>query len=104
MITKQNLTDAKALISDPEHWTQGWEAVSNEGSYLKDARDPKACKWCTIGAIAKVMNKAFGSDIQDQLKKQNLDHFGVDFIWVYNDNHTHAEVMVMFDGLIERAP
>ncbi len=47
---KQALTDARALISDIEHWTQEADAMDNTGVEV-GANDDTAYCWCADGAL-----------------------------------------------------
>jgi hypothetical protein len=46
---------AELLESSPIAWTQQWLARNAEGN-TTSPRNPNACSWCAMGAIAKVQN------------------------------------------------
>lgn len=103
MKTSQILTEAKALIINPENWMQ------------KDYTDGEGC-FCSLGAIASVMgydlNVAGTSfDVErkaDILKEVVKEHnhfkrFPNQNFAGYNDAVTHTEVMDAFDKAIALA-
>lgn len=51
--TKATLIAARALITDPEYWTQCELAVGNMGESC-NADDPDAYAFCALGALAHV--------------------------------------------------
>lgn len=79
------------LLSDPTHWTQG--------AFAKDAKgqdvtfdDPKACCWCTIGAL----RRCYSSDWLEPMSKL-LPH--TDGIPLWNDTSDHATVLAKLKEL-----
>ena len=42
----------KELLSSPEKWTKGCAAKDSRGM-LCPSDDPRACRWCLIGALMK---------------------------------------------------
>lgn len=103
MTTVEYLRAAKALIQNPDNWCKG------------AMRKPKAdgtCRFCAAGAVNEVCPVGVGgwritenlqvfkvlTDVVRGLpREQSLSapHF--------NDSHTHAEVMALFDKAIEQA-
>lgn len=53
---KQILKEARALITDPEHWTQGDHAIENTGASI-DPLNEAAYAWCADGALCRVLNR-----------------------------------------------
>lgn len=102
MITQSILKQAKALIDHPSKWTTIVGARDSNGQQVK-ITDPTATCWCVIGAIGKVMSTPYP---REMLMVQNLHQYKGISLDLYNDLHgrTHAEIMEMFDDLIERAP
>lgn len=97
----QILKDARALIADEENWTQCFRALDGEGKII-DERSRYACKFCSVGAIARV-SAGSGADemaVRDLLRKSLT---GGHTITSFNDTHTHAEVLALFDRAIARA-
>lgn len=94
MNTVQILKDARALISDEKNWVKG--------AYRKNI-DGREC-FCALGAVFKV---SASEDVffQDQLKAENALALAAGTSWVpeFNDAHTHAEVLTLFDRAIAHA-
>lgn len=92
MTTREVLIKAKALIDTPEKWCQG-EFVDTDG------------RICASAAIARVgFNIAPEMEIAARYALLNtINHHGAWEVNIpgYNDAHTHAEVMEMFDRAIE---
>ncbi|KQS84277.1 hypothetical protein [Rhizobium sp. Leaf383] len=96
------LTQAQNLIRDPNHWTQGAYARNEHGHSLMIDDDGVTC-FCSLGALRKAAN----SDLYPpgfsylQAAARQLDDSPnlVDF----NDEHTHAEVMALWDKARELA-
>ncbi|MGI0034337.1 MAG: DUF6197 family protein [Nitrososphaera sp.] len=104
MDTKQDLINAKNLISDPDHWGQGWQDTSH--------------RYCALQACRKVA----GFDSQDNTIRDNallrfsriidsldqalyeITHTYQRGISHYNDKSTHNEVMALFDQAITSFP
>lgn len=56
------LKEARALISDPEHWTQGSAAIENTGAECLPT-DPDAYAFCGLGAILHVLGVSEEDDL-----------------------------------------
>ena len=98
------LTEARNLISEPEHWIQGVYARDAQG-LPTDWGSPEAVCWCVTGAILKAAAA---------IQEQSIEHhalvmrsikelmFGIDSnIYTFNDSHNHAEVLEMIGRAIE---
>lgn len=96
MTTLDYLRAAKALIVDPANWRQGWPDHLLNDNF---PRDPRLCAdialWrvgCRVGHPAEyALARAMGWD---------GDEGAALFIWVWNDSHSHVEVMAAFDRAI----
>lgn len=96
MTTVEYLRAAKALIVDPANWRQGWPDHLLNDDF---PRDPRLCAdialWrvgCRVGHPAEyALARAMGWD---------GDEGAALFIWVWNDSHSHVEVMAAFDRAI----
>lgn len=91
------LIKAKALIADPNYWTKG--------TYFRDRKDNEcginmACKFCSIGAVHKVAPYCLGNGALTALANSIN---GPEPLYLYNDTHTHAEVMAVWDKAIEES-
>ncbi len=90
---QQVLADAKALIASPDRWTAGCMARDAGGNSVHP-ESPVAVKFCLFGALyrgwqlhttaaaRKAMLAAAGSE---------------DGLIIFNDTHTHAEVLALLD-------
>lgn len=99
LTTKEVLIKAKELISSPESWTQ---------NVYKTATDSGKVCYCALGAISEVAKvEVFSSNLTpaaNLLKSVVKDQLGSDESFaVYNDSHTHEDVMAVFDRAIEIA-
>lgn len=87
---------ARELISDPKRWTTEVYARDSSGESLMDSSSPDAVCWCSLGAIRKVTGQdaTAGSLISVRFLSQAVKR---KLPAKYNDSHTHAEVLEMFD-------
>ena len=101
MNTLDVLKAARVRITKPEHWTQGVLARDANGDQLELPRDVNATCWCAVGALSA---QSFGSALYgDALDALRCTLPGSSFaIGDYNDEHTHAEVLALFDTTINR--
>jgi hypothetical protein len=92
--TKELLVAAKALISNEENWCQGGYSKKKEDGTIS---------YCAVGAIMMAitsdteerMEERVGA--QEELRRHTNDSRS---IAMFNDSHTHAEVMELFDKAI----
>ena len=106
MNTKDVLIKARTLISHKDNWIQQQYAEDKNG-LVRAPRDPRACKFCAIGAIYAV--------IDDEIKKQNAikalaqfaDRWTSEYedkiVVAFNDDEetTHEEVLEVYNKAIE---
>jgi hypothetical protein len=98
MTPKQTLIAARALIEKPENWTQHRMSANKKGVSVP-LDDPEATCFCSIGAISKIAGTLYLTNTAVKALSKAMDiHPGY-----YNDTHTHAEVLQMFDLAIEAA-
>lgn len=107
------LTQARSLIEDPAHWYPGYARA-------QETSPPKllgaGCE-CMITAPVKVMSSLFGPRYQyDSFSDEFNLHTQVMgslyratesenlFLATWNDNHSHAEVLAVFDKAIAACP
>lgn len=97
------LKEAKALIIDPENWTQGCLYRNAIGDQLQNHEVDFACKFCTLGALIKAEGSIFGK--ARYFFGTVFDEFAEEpgLISEFNDSHTHEEVMEMWDKVIAAA-
>ena len=93
------LEAARAKIFHPANWTQGAWARNKEGEPTNPRGEGATC-FCSLGAVKSATNWGDGifSNVSDSLTRaggaeDNFIH--------YNDNHTHEEVLAMFNKAIE---
>ncbi len=101
MNTVQILKDARALIADEKNWTQRVSARNKSGLEVPVLNSEASC-FCAVGALDRFTNGiAFGSAAYLLLKKEA----GAKYLTVsdFNDTHTHAEVLAIFDRAIAHA-
>lgn len=91
--TRETLIEARALIEDPKHWTQGTMQTTVRGGPF-GSRSITA--YCAVGAIAKVRGGVLKID-------DCLVAFWpiVGGIMGYNDGSSHECVLQAFDAAIE---
>lgn len=100
------LKEAKSLIDTPEKWTKETYARSTSGGVISEHEDGAVC-FCSLGAFFRVAKSAdvvymdSGWDIL--IKAVKLIKPTAYSVATFNDNHTHAEVMAMWDKAIELA-
>lgn len=108
---KQVLVDARALIDDPNRWVQKDFAQMESGAYCKP-RDPRACRWCLLGAVAWASN-VHGIispkllEYFDQLREHLYPATGephFDSTFAMNDYLSHAKVLEFLDFALQRFP
>lgn len=92
------LRSARAKIEKAENWTQGEIARDTRGRC--NPKSPNAECWCAVGSIDVVTGydvDDYGDSLEilETLAGMALDHF--------NDTHTHAEVLSLFDRAIAAA-
>lgn len=102
------IQDAKKLIENPDNWCQG------DLAQMEDSRSAAsvvfACKFCSLGALHKAI--PYGTidarktrmEMITILNKAIIKRLGY-FVTIadYNDNHSHEEVMKMWDCAIKIA-
>lgn len=99
MSAEDILKDARALISDPKHWTRRVEARS--GRKKVEPWAPEANRWCSLGAMYRVGNDVRLGNYREWHKASvALNDAMGGWIGLFNDHHTHAEVLAAFDVAI----
>lgn len=96
----QILKDARALIADEKNWTQGALARGPSGGVVSYKSSVAVC-FCSIGAIERIAKKSTKA-LQVVEKFYRILPSG-DGLADFNDSHTHAEVLALFDRAIARA-
>ena len=105
------LKAAKAVIADKAKWVQGDFAVDKYGDHVM-GHDPTACKFCSVGAIQKVMGRINTKKEPEKLQLAKFARLYLDKaipvsfddgIAVFNDSFNHREVMLLWDKAITLA-
>lgn len=101
--TRDTLVAARALIAEPEAWTQGAFAKRADGGNTA-AIAPAAICWCARGAIEMASRGSFENENAAVYAFQKANDTP-SFIAEWNDapERTHAEVIAAFDRAIEAA-
>lgn len=100
--TVRHLQSAKALIQDEVHWTRG--TYARDANYDEtDSLSPSAVCWCAIGALSKATDGWIDLHIWDVIDKATYEVAGHTNTAKFNDSHSHAEVLELFDKAIEIA-
>jgi len=104
MKNSEILIKARQVIEKPEHWTQESYARDNAGASLADGYATEAVCWCSLGAIEKVTGLdnwdsyeavSFLTEAMVDVPRQSVEDF--------NDNHSHSDVLALFDQAITKA-
>ena len=98
MTPLETLKAARDLISDPARWTQGVQARDEHGDQVPH-NDPIAHCFCIMGAVGRVAVQDTKMDALRVLSKVTRRDFDTS-IPDFNDTHTHAEVLALFDAAI----
>ena|SRR5438105_11596880 len=107
-VQKQVLINARSLIADRAHWTSGKLACAANGRSV-DWHDPRAHKWCAMGAIYRaafdlVGNQKdamrIGDELANNIRPRGWLPRGLPHI---NDTQGHAAVLAVFDKALAAA-
>jgi hypothetical protein len=98
MTPLETLKAARQLISHPAKWTQGEFArdIDGDASGVLVAR---AHCFCALGAIEKAYGSCAWTEADDAISRVCRRKFGQE-VGHFNDTHTHAEVLALFDAAI----
>lgn len=98
MPLRELLIAGRAVIANPEHWTQRWFSRAKDGTQVFPD-SPKAHCFCSVGALGKVTPSIALRGEAHRLLSQVAGMSIVRF----NDEHTHAEVLEVWDRAIALA-
>lgn len=93
------LRKARALIEKPENWTQGMSARDSTGERADPMADA-AVRFCSYGAICHSTGGSFVHPASRGAVQALQDAADEAFFSLWNDSHTHAEVIAAFDKAI----
>ena len=99
-IYKDQLEAVYRLIEKPENWLQG-DFAKNQFGEIVASDSNEACQWCLLGAFEHVLKADEIGDAYSFFPDEN--GFTGSFM-VFNDTHTHAEVLALLKSAIDRAP
>lgn len=97
------LVRARAAIADPQHWTQHTRARNREGVICSPYSSSAVC-FCASGALIHFSGGENYLFCQAQRLLKDSAHSrlgGYPGIAYFNDTHSHAEVLALFDWAIE---
>lgn len=101
--TSEILRKAKAVIENPENWTQMSYAADQFGNELCDPNSDDACRFCAVGAVARVLG-IDGSLAEDHHAVKALDACTESGSVIgFNDACSHAALLRVWDEAIDRA-
>ena len=98
MTPLETLKAARQLISDPAKWTQNLFARDKDGKSI-DPQNKDAVCFCSFGAIERFTGCKTLSEVEGHLDNVCEKLFHTNVI-SFNDTHTHAEVLALFDAAI----
>ena len=94
MTIKSDLQAARALIDTPDKWCQGHDREGKDGVFVK---------FCGNGALAHVTNFMTSASHDYEHAYDHLANVAGTIVSSFNDTHTHAEVLELFDRAIAAA-
>lgn len=99
---KTIFNEALDLIRDPKRWTQEAFGRTQDGTPVMHVIDWPVVCWCSMGALEQVGGvTTFRGDKQVALVVQQLSEaarsLGGHNIDSFNDNHTHPEVIALWE-------
>lgn len=97
------LIAGRDVIANEKHWTQGTMARDQKGVICDNPWEEDAFCFCTVGAILKVAPRGTDNlDIRRKIKDRLCAAGGIatGSLIHFNDNHTHAEVLAVWDKAI----
>lgn len=91
------LRRTRKRIESPDRWCQGFFGMSKTGKrVIPESAD--AVRWCLMGALMAET----GDDMATYRRAENaLFSIASMAIVLFNDRHTHAEVLALIDRTIE---
>lgn len=102
MTTIEVLKAARERISDPNRWTQGTYSRHSDGSPAWNSGRLAGVCWCASGAVQCCLDLGATRFATDCAFDDLCRTLGGGCAVRYNDTHTHAEVLALFDRTIAR--
>lgn len=104
MTVKEGFEGLRALLEDPDRWTQGANALDEEGKMLFWGTNPEAVSWCINGGIHLIADRVStpdGRPLSGMMRRSLMLHIETSRIGAFNDSHSHEEVIALFDKILE---
>ena len=98
MTPLETLKAARQLITDPAKWTQGTLARTKFQNTCQVQSKYAEC-FCAWGAVHRVSNGVENPEVDTTLQGVCSKTSGM-YVAAFNDTHTHAEVLALFDAAI----
>ena len=100
--TKDILVKARELISNEENWTQRLYGISPQGWPVEQDSLKEAVCFCATGAIIRAMQILHGDDSIRETPQKVYTLLGLHHksLILFNDPHSHKDVLALFDTLI----
>ena len=106
-LRQQVIARGRELITPPEAFIQGHFALVDRNPLLSvSPEDPLATCWCALGIISKAAFELVG-DLKRRRSTvvaagKHLEKFtGGQTLIGFSDNHSHVEVLALFDRALE---
>lgn len=94
---------ARARITPAHAWTQGYDAKNKFKQNVPFHSDKAVC-WCAAGALAAERPPNDGLDWALEAFLAVLKKRGeCTYLSIYNDTHTHEQILQLFDEVIHDA-
>lgn len=98
MILLDTLISARDLIQKEDNWCQWCPAKDKSGGLLVDPNNKRAVAFCAVGAIVRVTGDQSSPAAWDAFQAMKLGECYN--LAAFNNSHTHAEVIGLFDEAI----
>lgn len=92
MVDVDVFVKARKLISNPENWCRGKDVF---------IKDDGVASYCSVGALVAVLQHNYVFPYTNELRK-TLNTSEMHGITMFNDSHTHDDVLKLFDDTIAR--
>jgi hypothetical protein len=97
----ETLRAARAQITERENWTQGCMARDRDGNVCSP-HSADAYSFCAFGAIVVAVGGYDAAKSARERLWHKLSKMEERCLSIYNDSHTHEEVLALFDAAIAR--
>lgn len=95
---------ARALIAKPQPWTKDTIAATADNRHLGDATDPRARRFCAIGAIMRSAYEVVGAEQYEDAGGAVINALCSDYtIMEVNDFQGRRAVLRLFDKWLRKS-